>query len=135
MVNRNPVDQGQSKRVQTNEARAVIGRVPLVDFSEFDLDISDPSPREDTVDGNRIDFDQLTEPSGSASVYPTSASIPGLFSLINDRAKFTIRYAYPSADQNEAVTFTGARLTSFGHSGIGTDSYTYDVEWRADFVK
>lgn len=134
MATQNPVEQGQSKRVSTNEATAIIGGVPLIDFAEFDLDIEDPSPRETSVDGNRIDFDQLPEPSGSASVYPTSTSLPGLYDLINNRTKMVVRYSYPSDDEFGSRSIIGCRLTNLSHDGIGTDSYTYNLEWRGDFL-
>lgn len=134
MATQNPTEQGQTKRVSTNEATAVIGGVPLIDFASFSFDMEDPSPRETSVDGNRIHFDQLLEPSGSASVYPTSTSAPELEELIRNRTLMTVRYSYPSDDEQGARSVIGCRITNFSHGDVSTDSYTIDVDWEGDFL-
>ena len=131
----NPQEVGEVSRVDPETAFMVVGGVRLVNFGAISLDRENNTSSEDTTDGNAVIIDGRVKPSGSFALYPTSASLPAVQDLIDNRVVGQIMMQYPEEDPRGTDTAIGAYLTSLDNDDIESGSnYMVTGEWEGQFL-
>ena len=127
--------RGDSDRIAVWEAAATINGVPMIKFASFEFELEDPQEREDMVDGDRIHFDQLENPSGSCAVFPTSPAAPRLYEAVRTKRIGTANFRMPNEDTLGAHSLKGVRFENFSQESLETGGgYQYTADFNADFT-